>query len=52
MKLQLPLSVWPTLLACALCATAAKRCPCLVSKFESSPVLPNLAQAAIWNANL
>src|SRR5258707_3918767 len=27
MKLQLPLSVWPVLLACALCATAAQALP-------------------------
>jgi hypothetical protein len=32
MKLQLPLSVWPTLLACALCATAAQALP--VSRLE------------------
>ena len=32
MKLQLPLSVWPTLLACALCATAAQAVP--VSRLE------------------
>jgi hypothetical protein len=32
MKLQLPLSVWPMLLACALCATAAEAVP--VSRLE------------------
>src|SRR5258708_29846778 len=32
MKLQLPLSVWPMLLACALCATAAQAVP--VSRLE------------------
>lgn len=32
MKLQLPLSVWPMLLACALCATAAEAVP--VSSLE------------------
>ena len=32
MKLQLPLSVWPMLLACALCATAADAVP--VSRLE------------------
>jgi hypothetical protein len=32
MKLQLPLSIWPMLLACALCATAAEAIP--VSRLE------------------
>jgi hypothetical protein len=32
MKLQLPLSIWPMLLACALCATAAQAVP--VSRLE------------------
>ncbi|HEY0800778.1 MAG TPA: hypothetical protein VGD54_08040, partial [Steroidobacteraceae bacterium] len=32
MKIQLPLSVWPMLFACALCATAAEAVP--VSRLE------------------